>query len=113
VVVTLTDSATIAVDGSLGNDFRVTLNDNRTIGNPANPANGGQILLQVTQGAGAGVAFEVTADDCWFEGYWWWVAPTAGLTAPQTFALWLATSETTGIVLPAATATSGTLSARP
>lgn len=58
----------------------------------------------------AGVIFEVTEDDCWFDGYWWWVAPTGGLTAPQTFALWLATSATTGILLPAATVTSGALS---
>jgi len=58
----------------------------------------------------AGITFEVTEDDCWFDGYWWWVAPTGGLTAPQTFALWLVTSGTTGILLPAATVTSGALS---
>jgi hypothetical protein len=57
----------------------------------------------------AGVMFEVTTDSCWFDGYWWWVAPTGGLTAPQTFALWLVTSGPTGILLPAATVTSGAL----
>ena len=51
-VVNLTDAATIAVDASLGNDFRVTIAGNRTMGNPANPANGQQIIFQVTQGSG-------------------------------------------------------------
>ena len=36
-VVGLTDAATIAVDASLGNDFRVTIAGNRTMANPANP----------------------------------------------------------------------------
>jgi hypothetical protein len=51
-VVHLTDAATIAVDASLGNDFRVTLGGNRTMGKPANPSNGEQIIFQVTQGSG-------------------------------------------------------------
>jgi hypothetical protein len=50
-VVNLTDAATIAVDASLGNDFRVTIAGNRTMGNPANPVNGQQIIFQVTQGS--------------------------------------------------------------
>jgi hypothetical protein len=50
-VVFLSDAATIAVDASLGNDFRVTIAANRTMGKPANPANGQQIIFQVTQGA--------------------------------------------------------------
>ena len=50
-VVHLTDAAAIAVDASLGNDFRVTIGGNRTMGNPANPANGQQIIFQVTQGS--------------------------------------------------------------
>ena len=33
-VVDLTDAATIAVDASLGNDFRVTLGASRTMGEP-------------------------------------------------------------------------------
>ncbi len=52
-VVNLTDAATIAVDASLGNDFRVTIGGNRTMGTPANAANGQQIIFQVTQGSGA------------------------------------------------------------
>ena len=51
-VVNLTDAATIAVDASIGNDFRVTIAGNRTMGNPANPADGQQIIFQVTQGSG-------------------------------------------------------------
>ena len=50
-VVSLTDAATIAVDASLGNDFRVTIGANRTMGNPANPTDGQQIIFQITQGA--------------------------------------------------------------
>jgi len=67
-VVPLTDAATIAVDASLGNDFRVTVGGNRTMANPANPANGQQIIFQVTQGAGGsftlswGSSYEFSAD---------------------------------------------------
>jgi hypothetical protein len=66
-VVNLTDAATIAVDASLGNDFRVTIAGNRTVGNPANSANGQQIIFQVTQAPGApftlswGSAYEFSA----------------------------------------------------
>ena len=51
-VVNLTDAATIAVNASLGNDFRVTIAGNRTMGNPANPSEGQQIIFQVTQASG-------------------------------------------------------------
>lgn len=50
-VVELTDAPTISVDASLGNDFRVTLAASRTMGNPANPADGQLIIIQITQGA--------------------------------------------------------------
>src|SRR5271154_7003339 len=50
-VVNLTDATTIAVDASLGNDFRVTIGGNRTMGDPANPSNGQEIIFQVTQGS--------------------------------------------------------------
>ena len=62
-VVSLTDTATIAVDASLGNDFRVTLGGNRTMSTPANAVNGQQIIFQVTQGSGA--PFTIT----WDSGY--------------------------------------------
>ncbi len=71
-VVHLTDAATIAVDASLGNDFRVTLGGNRTMGTPANPANGDQIIFQVTQGAGG--PYTLT----WSSGYQF----SAGLPQP-------------------------------
>lgn len=45
----LTDAATIAVDASLGNRFRVTLGGNRTLGNPSNSTDGQQILFEVIQ----------------------------------------------------------------
>lgn len=62
-VVTLTDSATIAVDASLGNDFRITLGGNRTMATPSNPSNGQQIIFQVTQGTGG--PYTIT----WDNGY--------------------------------------------
>ena len=48
-VVQLTDGATISLDASLGNDFRVTLGGNRTIAAPANPADGQVIVFLLTQ----------------------------------------------------------------
>lgn len=51
-VVVLADAPVIALDASLGNDFRVTIAGNRTMGNPANPADGQKIIVQVTQGSG-------------------------------------------------------------
>jgi hypothetical protein len=62
-VVYLTDGAVIAVDASLGNDFRVTVGGNRTFGTPANPVNGQQVIFQVTQGSGG--PFKIT----WGSGY--------------------------------------------
>ena len=55
-VVVLADAATIAVDASQGNDFRVTLGASRIMGNPVNPANGQQIIFQITQGSGGSAA---------------------------------------------------------
>ena len=55
-VVVLADAATIAMDASQGNDFRVTLGASRTMGNPANPADGQQIIFQITQGSGGSAA---------------------------------------------------------
>lgn len=48
-VAALTDAATIAVDASLGNVFRVTLGGNRTLGAPANPVDGQEIDFEITQ----------------------------------------------------------------
>jgi hypothetical protein len=55
-VVQLTDAPTIAVDASLGNDYRVTLSSSRAMGNPANATNGQQIIFQITQGSGGSAA---------------------------------------------------------
>lgn len=66
-VVTLADADTIAVDASLGNDFRVTLGASRAMGNPASPADGQRIVFQITQGSAGqaaiswGSAYEFTA----------------------------------------------------
>ena len=66
-VVILADSPTIAVDASQGNDFRVTIAASRAMGNPANPADGQKIVLQITQGAAGsctitwGSAFEFSS----------------------------------------------------
>ena len=51
-VVPLVDGATVAVDASLGNDFRLTLGGDRVMGNPSNPGPGQQIIFQITQGTG-------------------------------------------------------------
>jgi len=50
-VVALADASTIAVNAALGNDFRVTLGGNRTMGAPSNPVDGQDITFLVTQDA--------------------------------------------------------------
>lgn len=47
--VALTDAATIVVDASLGNLFRVTLGGNRTMGVPSTPSDGQEILFEIVQ----------------------------------------------------------------
>lgn len=47
--VALTDAATIVVDASLGNLFRVTLGGNRTMGVPSTPSDGQQVLFEIIQ----------------------------------------------------------------
>ena len=80
-VVFLTDAATIAVNASLGNDFRVTLGGNHTMGSPSNPVDGQQIVFQVTQGTGG--PYTIT----WDSGYEFSTGlpqPTLSTTAGQT-----------------------------
>lgn len=48
-VITLTDASTIAVNSALGNNFRVTLTNNRTLGAPSSPVNGQAIVIEVIQ----------------------------------------------------------------
>ena len=62
-VTMLTDAPTIAVDASQGNDFRVTLGASRTMGTPSNPADGQQIIFQITQGSSG------SATITWGTGY--------------------------------------------
>jgi hypothetical protein len=98
-VVHLTDAATIAVDTSQGNDFRVTIGGNRTMGTPANPTNGEQIIFQITQGTGA--PFTIT----WASGYQFSAAlpqPTLSTSAGQTDLLGFVYNSTTGTWLFAA-----------
>ncbi len=58
----------------------------------------------------AGVLFKVTFAGTWFRGYYHWV-PVGGDTVARKFALWAITSNTTGTLIPAATVTSGVLTA--
>jgi len=194
-VVVLPDAATIAVDASMGNDFRVTIGGNRAMGDPSNPVDGQKMVVQITQGNGgpfaitwgssyefsvglpqpvlsteagqtdllafiynaaknrwllaafvngfsstaltqpkgtyrlfpsttgpsspvsysgpfvAGILFEVTSGGIWFDGYWWWVCPSGQSTAAQQFALWAIFNDGVGSLVPAATVTSGPLTA--
>jgi hypothetical protein len=80
-VVILQDAATIAVDASAGNDFRVTLAASRTLGNPANPADGQKITFQITQGSGGSAAITWDADYEFSVGL---PQPTLSTTAGQT-----------------------------
>ncbi len=92
-VIQLTDAATIAVDASLGNDFRVTIAGNRTMGTPANPTNGEQIIFQITQGSGA--PHTIT----WASGYEFSAGlpqPTLSSTAGQTDLLGFVYNATMG-----------------
>lgn len=98
-VVHLTDAATIAVDASLGNDFRVTIGGNRTMGTPSNPADGQQIIFQITQGTGA--PFTIT----WASGYEFSTGlpqPTLSSSAGHTDLVGFVYNATTGTWLLAA-----------
>lgn len=50
-VVTLTDAATILVNAQLGNEMRVTLGGNRTMGAPTNATDGETITFELVQDA--------------------------------------------------------------
>jgi hypothetical protein len=98
-VVNLTDGPTIAVDASLGDDFRVTIAGNRTMGTPANPADGEQIIFQVTQGTGG--PYTIT----WSSGYQFSAGlpqPTLSTGAGQTDLLGFIYNTVTGTWLLAA-----------
>jgi hypothetical protein len=48
-VVALTDAASIAVDATLGNHFRVTLAGNRTLANPTGATDGQRMVFEIIQ----------------------------------------------------------------
>jgi Domain of unknown function (DUF4082) len=61
----------------------------------------------------AGLITKVTASALWMQGYYWWV-PAGGDTGAQKFATWQLTNTGGGVsqvLVPAATVTSGTLTA--
>lgn len=70
---------------------------------PANPVSYSGAFI-------AGVLWHVTQGGMWLTGYDWWV-PTGGDTGAQKFCLWSATGPGTGVLIPAATVTSGALAA--
>ena len=61
-VVTLTDAATILVDASRGNQFFVTITDDRTLDKPTNAENGQLLLFAIKQDATGGHTLSLHAD---------------------------------------------------
>lgn len=53
-VVILADAATVTVDASKGNDFRLTLGGSRTIAAPSNPRDGQKITFEIIQPSSGG-----------------------------------------------------------
>jgi hypothetical protein len=114
-VVNLTDATTIVVDASLGNDFRVTIAASRTMGNPANAADGQKITFQITQGGNG------SSTITWGSSYQFSTglpAPTLSTTAGQTDLLafiynaaknkWLLVAFVNGFSTPTVTLPKGT-----
>lgn len=83
-----------------------------TSGRPGVGSSGTQPPSTATAYSGPYVAGLVFSVDqvCWLESFWWYVPATGGNTAAQEFALWQAISGG-GVLVPAATVTSGTLTA--
>lgn len=75
-----------------------------TINGPSSPVSWGGPFL-------AGVLFQVTTGGVWFDGYGWWVCESGQSAAAQEFALWAIYADGTGMLIPAATVTSGALTA--
>jgi len=73
------------------------------------PGNGPSTAVSYTGNFLAGTAFKVTADNLWFEGYWWWVCDSGQQTDPQSFALWQVDNTNDGLLVEGSTVTSGTL----
>jgi hypothetical protein len=73
------------------------------------PGNGPSAAVSYSGDFLAGTAFKVTADNLWFEGYWWWVCDSGQQTDPQAFALWQVDNTNNGLLVEAGTVKSGTL----
>lgn len=106
-VVTLTDASTVAVDASKGNDFRVQLGGNRTIGAPSNPTDGQRIAIHVQQPASGGPYTPAFASGTGGYAYGSASVPAWSATASQVdltgwlyradLQLWLFTGANTGL----------------
>jgi hypothetical protein len=68
--VTLTDAATIAVNAALGNQFRVTLGGNRTLGAPSGPVDGQVITVWFTQDGTGSRTITLALSPGTSGGYW-------------------------------------------
>ncbi len=81
-------------------------------GQNGRPFNGPTSAVSYTGNFIAGTSFSVRHGGSWFEGYWWWVCPTGGLTAAQKCALWSfdSTTPASSTLVPGSVVTSGTLS---
>jgi hypothetical protein len=98
-VVMLTDAPTIAVDASLGDDYRVTIAASRVMGSPTNPSDGQQIIFQVTQGTAG------SSTITWDSGYEFSAGlpqPTLSTAAGDTDLLGFVYNEARGMWLLAA-----------
>lgn len=76
-VVTLTDAATVAVDASLSNKFRLVLGGNRTLGNPTGVLNGQDFSILVVQDGTGSRTLAYASNYRWPGG----TAPTLTTTA--------------------------------
>jgi hypothetical protein len=96
-LVTLTDAATIAFDASLGDDFKVTLAGNRTMGNPTNVTAGQTGHISVYQDATGSRTLAWSSNWNLPGG----TAPTLTTTASaeDVFAFWAETTSEIHVVL--------------
>jgi Domain of unknown function (DUF4082) len=75
------------------------------------PGNGPATAASYSGDYLAGTAFQVTVDNLWFEGFWWWVCDSGQQEDAQSFALWQVDNTNNGLLVEGATVTSGTLTA--
>jgi Domain of unknown function (DUF4082) len=75
------------------------------------PGNGPSAAVSYSGDFLAGTAFQVTADNLWLEGFWWWVCDSGQQTGAQSFTLWQVDNTDQGMLVPHSAVTSGTLTA--